>query len=169
MAREHARRLRWCVLFASALLVPLLLLLILPSAPSAATTVVTLGFDDGQTTQSQVGPMLASHGMHGIFYINSGEVGTSSYYLKWNQIHDLAAGGSEIGGHTLTHPNLPDLTTEQQRTQICDDRQNLLSQGFSPVVSFAYPYAHYTATTKQLVQECGYTTGRNVGKAGCCG
>jgi hypothetical protein len=161
----HRRRRRRRLVFACAVLA----LLVVPSTVSAAATVVSVEFDDGSQSQYQVRPMLAGHGMHGTFYINSAEVGTSSYYMTWNQLHDLAADGNEIGGHTLTHVNLPDLPADQQRTQICDDRANLLGQGFSPVVSFAYPYGRSTPVTKSIVQGCGYTTGRDAGGLGCCG
>jgi hypothetical protein len=164
-ANDRRSRFRWRLVLASAVFV----VLIVPRPARAGTTVVTLGFDDGDATQYQVRPILAAHGMHATFYINSGEVGSSSYYMPWSQIHDLAADGNEIGGHTLTHANLPDLTDDQQRTQICDDRSNLLNQGFSPVVSFAYPYGHYTSTTQSIVQGCGYTSGRRVGGLICCG
>jgi peptidoglycan/xylan/chitin deacetylase (PgdA/CDA1 family) len=160
--RDWRSRHGWLLALSSVVVV-----LIMPSA--ARATVVTLGFDDGDRTQYQVGPILASHGMHATFYINSGEVGSSSYYMTWSQIHDLAADGNEIAGHTLTHPNLTQLTPEEQRRQICDDRTNLLNQGFSPVVSFAYPYDKYNSTTTSIVQECGYTTGRRVGGLDCCG
>ena len=42
-----------------------------------AETVVSLTFDDGIATQYNLArPLLASHGMHGTFFINSGNVGT---------------------------------------------------------------------------------------------
>ena len=41
--------------------------------------------------------------MHGTFYLNSGRLGTNSYYMTWDQIADLAADGNEIGGHTVDH------------------------------------------------------------------
>jgi Polysaccharide deacetylase len=145
------------------------LLLLVPSAARAGTTVVTLGFDDGDQTQYQVRPILAGHKMHATFYINSGEVGSGPYYMTWSQIHDFAADGNEIAGHSLTHPFLTQLTPAQQRTEICQDRKNLLNQGFSPVVSFAYPYDKFTSTTKSIVKECGYSTGRRAGGLGCCG
>jgi hypothetical protein len=145
------------------------LLLFVPSAARAGTTVVTLGFDDGDATQYQVRPMLAGHRMHGTFYINSGEVGSGPYYMTWSQIHDIAADGNEIGGHTLTHPDLALLTADQQRTQICQDRKALIGQGFSPVVSFAYPFDRFTSTTRSIVRECGYATGRRAGGLDCCG
>ena len=63
-------------------------------------TVISLTFDDGIETQYQVLPWLASHGMHGTFFINSGKVGSSSYYMTWPQIHDIAnAGQRDRGPH----------------------------------------------------------------------
>jgi peptidoglycan/xylan/chitin deacetylase (PgdA/CDA1 family) len=134
------------------------------SASAAGTnTLVTLTFDDGSASQYSTLSMLASRGMTGTYYINSALVGSSSYYMTWPQIHALADAGNEIGGHTLHHTNLTrvDLATAQR--EVCDDRQSLLNQGFSPVVSFAYPEAATNATAEQVVQQCGYTTGRGVG------
>jgi hypothetical protein len=101
--------------------------------------------------------------MTGTYYINSAQVGSSSYYMTWPQIHALADAGNEIGGHTLHHTNLTKVDLATAQREVCDDRQNLLNQGFSPVVSFAYPEAATNATVEQVVQQCGYTTGRGVG------
>src|SRR5438094_491664 len=52
-----------------------------------AETVVSLTFDDGIATQYNLaGPLLASHGMHGTFFINSGNVGTDPYFMSWSDI-----------------------------------------------------------------------------------
>src|SRR5207248_3657513 len=48
--------------------------------------------------------------------------------------------------------------SEAQR-QVCDDRSNLIAQGFSPS-SFAYPYARTNASVEGLVQDCGYAVAR---------
>ena len=48
-----------------------------------APTVVTLTFDDAIGSQYAARSMFASHGMHGTFYINSGNVGANSYYMNW--------------------------------------------------------------------------------------
>src|SRR6185436_19773961 len=56
----------------------LLALLALPwiGQARAAQTVVSFTFDDGIKTQAALArPALAAHGMHGTFYINSGNVG----------------------------------------------------------------------------------------------
>jgi peptidoglycan/xylan/chitin deacetylase (PgdA/CDA1 family) len=128
------------------------------------STVVSLTFDDGHASHAATGSMLATRGMAGTYYINSAQVGTSSYYMTWAQIHALADAGSEIGGHTLHHVNLTNVSQATAQTEVCQDRQNLLNQGFSPVASFAYPEAAVNATAKQVVQQCGYATGRGVGR-----
>jgi len=143
----------------------------IPSPAHAATTpaVVSLTFDDGQASQAATSTMLQSRGMAGTYYINSAMVGSSSYYMTWTQIHGLASAGHEIGGHTLHHTNLTTVSASTATTEICDDRKNLLAQGFSPVASFAYPEAAVNSTAETIVKNCGYTNGRGVGGAACGG
>ena len=110
-----------------------------PGSAAPGPTIVSLTFDDGRQTQYSARGPLAAHGLHGTFFINSGDVAstTDGFYMTWAQIHDLAADGNEIGGHSLTHPHLTSLSTDAARHEVCDDRTNLLNQGFAPVQSFA--------------------------------
>ena len=48
-----------------------------PGLASGAQTVVSLTFDDAKASQYQMRPLLASHGMHGTFFIISKAVGES--------------------------------------------------------------------------------------------
>jgi hypothetical protein len=143
------------------------------SATSAAPspTVVSFTFDDGRAVQYSARGPLAAHGMRGTFYVNSGLVASSTggFYMTWAQLQDLAAGGNEITGHSLTHAHLTQLQSANLRQEVCDDRTNLLNHGFSPVLSFAYPYAEYNATVQAMVRECGYTSARTVGSVACSG
>ena len=138
-------------------------------AEAATNTVVSLTFDDGHASQYATRSMLSSRGMVGTYYINSAMVGTSGYYMPWSQIHDLANAGNEIGGHTLHHTNLTTVSTSTATTEVCQDRTNLVNQGFSPVASFAYPEAESNATAEQIVRDCGYSSGRGVGDVACGG
>jgi hypothetical protein len=45
---------------------------------------------------------------------------------------------------------------------VCDDRARLLQLGYE-ATSFAYPFGATDTTAKQIVQECGYSSGRGVG------
>jgi hypothetical protein len=131
----------------------------LPAKALAGPTVVSLTFDDGRATAYAARSILSAHAMHGTFYINSGPVGTDSYYMTWQQIGDIAADGNEIAGHTLDHTVLTQVSTAEATRQVCDDRANLIAHGFNPV-SFAYPEIAYNATVQQIVRDCGYASGR---------
>ena len=110
------------------------------AASARADTVVSLTFDGAEASQAQVKDLLASRGMKGSFFVNSGKVGTSGFYMTWAQVDELAAAGHEIGGRTLTHVSLtdPEVPEAEKRRQVCEDRQNLIARGYDPV-SFAYP------------------------------
>lgn len=132
------------------------------SAALAATdTVVSLTFDDATTDHTLAASMLEARGMRGTFYVNSGRLGLPGY-LTVSQLASLAAAGHEIAGHTVSHADLPTMSEEEQRRQVCNDRTTLLAAGFS-VKSFAYPYGSQNATTRQIAASCGYNSARGVG------
>ncbi len=113
----------------AAIVVPLLGLLGMavlappPAAAATTNTIVSLTFDDGQASQYAVAmSMMKPRGLVGTYYINSAMVGSSGYYMTWPQIHDIAAAGNEIGGHTLHHVNLNNVDAATARTEVCDDR-----------------------------------------------
>lgn len=132
-----------------------------PVRASAATasTVVSLTFDDGRATVYNARSILAAHGMHGTFYVNSAELGSSSFYLTRAQLHDLYSDGNEVGGHDAMHANLVQVDDNEAQRQICYDRNNLLALGY-PVTSFAYPYGAYNASSKSFASSCGYNSAR---------
>ena len=130
-----------------------------PGLASASRTIVSLTFDDGRASQYTMRPLLASHGMNATFYVISNEPDVSTNYLTWQQIHELASDGNEIGGHTLDHYDLTTLDATEAKHQICGDRDALIAHGFSPV-SFAYPYGASTPELEQIVAACGYSSAR---------
>ncbi|HEX9019555.1 MAG TPA: polysaccharide deacetylase family protein [Anaerolineaceae bacterium] len=123
-------------------------------------TIVSITFDDGYADQWAGQSILRLHGMRGTFYIISGRVGQPGY-MTWEQLTALRDQGSEVGGHTITHPNLKTLQGYALRHEICDGRVALMSHGFS-VTSFAYTYGNFDRTTEQVVAECGFNSGRSV-------
>ena len=133
---------------------------------AASPTVVSITFDDGHASQASAAAMLDARGMDGTFYINSGWVGTSSYYLTWQQIHGVKANGHEIGGHTVNHTNLTGVSSATATREVCDDRTNLINQGLGPITSFAYPEAAANSTARSAVASCypnALDSGRGVG------
>ena len=121
--------------------------------------IVSLTFDDGSFDQYAVRSILAEHSMRATFFVNSGAVGVPGY-LNWAQLAELAADGHEVGGHTVDHVRLTTLSASAARRQIADDRQALMSHGFS-VTSFAYPYGDFNTNVEAIVQACGYSSARH--------
>jgi peptidoglycan/xylan/chitin deacetylase (PgdA/CDA1 family) len=126
-----------------------------------ARTVISLTFDDTLADQFQAGDILAARGMRGTFYVNSPRFGTSGY-MTLAQVRALEQAGHEIAGHTLTHANLPTLSDADARTQICNDRAQLLDLGFR-ATSFAYPFGADNGAVQGIVRDCGYNSARDVG------
>jgi peptidoglycan/xylan/chitin deacetylase (PgdA/CDA1 family)/N-acetyl-beta-hexosaminidase len=140
-------------------------LLLAPGSALAAQVVVSLTFDDGWDSQQTAATMLAAHGLKGTFYVNSSNIGQAGY-LTWTQLTTFNGAGNEIGGHTLTHPDLTTLTSTQAQHEICDDRTAIQGHGFV-VPDFAYPYGAYDGNTgsgtldvSSIVKNCGYASGR---------
>jgi peptidoglycan/xylan/chitin deacetylase (PgdA/CDA1 family) len=133
--------------------------LVFPAIAAAGPTIVSLTFDDGSSDQYAVRSMLAQHSLHGTFYINSNNIGSSPAYMTWNQLSDLAADGNEIGGHTLDHVDLTAVSSTEATRQVCTDRQALISHGFT-VTDFAYPFGAENTSVQSIVRGCGYSSAR---------
>ncbi|QWT25428.1 polysaccharide deacetylase family protein [Subtercola sp. PAMC28395] len=144
-----------------------------PTATAAPKpqTVVSLTFDDGNADQQAAANTMAQYKLKGTFFINSGFVGGANYFTVAN-LTSLAAAGNEIGGHTVSHPDLTTLSSDEAKRQVCNDRINLTNWGFTPV-SFAYPYASTNAAVQKIVSDCGYNSARGLGdlrsRFGCAG
>lgn len=134
----------------------------------AATTIVSLTFDDTRADQFSVRPILAAHGMKATFYLNSQRLGMDENWLSVAQVRALVADGHEVGGHTLNHANLAHWPDDVVRKEVCNDRAALLDLGFAPS-SFAFPFGSpqrsspEAASVEAVVRECGYNSARGTG------
>jgi peptidoglycan/xylan/chitin deacetylase (PgdA/CDA1 family) len=127
-----------------------------------ATTVVSLTFDDALAQQLSAAAVLEKHGMRGTFFLNTWRLRTSNVEnMTAAQAKGLQDRGHEIGGHTLDHPHLTTLSSDQQHVEICNDRANLISLGFD-VQNFAYPFGDWNASVRQAVADCRYNSARAI-------
>ncbi|HEY2193844.1 MAG TPA: polysaccharide deacetylase family protein [Actinomycetospora sp.] len=130
-----------------------------PVAASGPTLpIVSLTFDDGLAGQMQYLQTMQQHGLVGTFFINSGAIGQPNYMTRAD-LAQIAASGDEIGGHTVSHPNLTEDAPDETARQICDDRATLHSWGFDPV-SFAYPFGAASPPVEAAARDCGYASAR---------
>ncbi|MDA3629938.1 polysaccharide deacetylase family protein [Saccharopolyspora sp. WRP15-2] len=143
--------------------VVLLVLFLGAPADAAPTprTVVSFTVDDGTASQTAGARILSQHRMRGTFYVVSGSIGQPGY-LSLDDLRGMSAAGHEIGGHTVTHPDLGTIGPDELRREICQDRANLTDWGFR-ATSFAYPFGIADQADEQAVRDCGYNSARITG------
>lgn len=67
----------------------------------------------------------------------------------------LVAQGHGLANHTLTHPNLPTLSQDAQRREICGQRTTLTKRFGTAPRLFRPPYGNWNETTRAAAGECG--------------
>ncbi|MBN1546971.1 MAG: polysaccharide deacetylase family protein [Syntrophaceae bacterium] len=76
--------------------------------------------------------------------------------------HELTTvyGGFEICSHSMTHPYLTDLSTEQLNWELQTSRRILEETFQKPVTGFCYPFNAYNDVVKDAVRRAGYRWAR---------
>jgi peptidoglycan/xylan/chitin deacetylase (PgdA/CDA1 family) len=69
--------------------------------------------------------------------------------LDWESLRCIAARGHEIGGHTLTHPDLAALPPDRLDGEIAGSRRRILETGL-PCVHFAWPFGRFARCTPEV-------------------
>jgi peptidoglycan/xylan/chitin deacetylase (PgdA/CDA1 family) len=121
---------------------------------------VSLTFDDTNANQWDASRVMERFDMLGTFYVNSPRIGQSNR-LTEDQLHAMEAHGHEIGGHTLSHPDLTTKSGDELRREVCDDAQALRDLGFD-ISSFAYPFGRFDDEVIDVIRSC-YRNARDTG------
>ena len=69
-------------------------------------------------------------------------------WLTWDMVRDLHRAGMTVGGHTVTHPILTSLDTDEQRAEISGCRRRIEAEVGAPMAVFAYPAGRFDASTR---------------------
>jgi len=112
---------------------------------------VVLTFDDAFESQWDVVQLLDERGMHGVFFITTGQTRLEDW-----QIQQMAAEGHEIEAHTIHHPDLTSLSDDQLMAELLEPKDFLEGLTGRPVDFFAYPYGLYDDRVIAAVQRAGY-------------
>jgi peptidoglycan/xylan/chitin deacetylase (PgdA/CDA1 family) len=142
--------------------------------PPEATTILTFTFDDANDSLLVAAAILEGNdstppedSYRGTFFIITGQLrrpGDAAGHFTPADVAALAAGGHEIGGHSLNHLDLTALAASdpyELRRQICNDRRALQAIGVEPI-GFAYPKS-LDDGAHEAVAACGYRYARDAG------
>lgn len=75
--------------------------------------------------------------------------------VTWTMLEEMKAGGFEVGGHTLTHPHLPELDDEALRHELWESRARV-KQRLGSCDTFAYPFGEWSDRVAAAAADCGY-------------
>lgn len=135
-----------------------------PSAHASAPTIVSLVFDDGTQDQwTTAFPIMQAHDMQGTFYVITGYISNLSGYMTLPELQSIHSAGDEIAAHTVLHPYLSQVSTDEATREICQSRDTLLDWGF-PATDFAYPHSDVTSIVEGVTRQCGFNSARSDGQ-----
>jgi hypothetical protein len=127
-------------------------------ADAKKMVVVSTSWDDGDRSDLRVAEMLAGHGLAGTFYVPI-EPFRAGRELSAEEVRELAF-GFEIGGHTVSHRSLTDLSYEDQEREVVECKRILEERLGSDVRSFCYPNGLLNQETVRCVEQAGYQGAR---------
>ncbi|MGI5376046.1 polysaccharide deacetylase family protein [Streptomyces sp. CA-251387] len=127
---------------------------------------LVITFDDGFADFADVAvPALAYRRLRCTFYAATGSlegrprretVFPPHPMVSWSQLPELEEQGVEIGAHSHTHRDLDLADPRVAADEVVRSKELLEDFLGHEIRSFAYPYGHFTARLRRVVEECGY-------------
>ena len=120
---------------------------------------ITTSWDDGAPQDLALADLLKKYGIAGTYYIP--RTNRERPVLSAPQIRDLAS-EFEIGGHTIHHLRLDQVSEQVADAEIHESKKWLADVIGREIRSFCYPAGKYTRASVEMVRKAGFTFARTV-------
>jgi peptidoglycan-N-acetylglucosamine deacetylase len=122
--------------------------------------IVTTSWDDGHKLDLKLADLLQKYNIPATFYVSPAcREFSKQDLLSVQEIRSLSE-RFEIGGHTLHHPNLAQVSLDFAIDNIKAGKDMLEAIIGKKLQSFAYPYGAYTEQVQKAVLNLGFTIAR---------
>lgn len=120
----------------------------LQNGSSLSEKLVVITFDDGYADFHRYAfPVLQQYGFTATVFLPTAYIGESPVSFKgkdcltWTEVRELNKHGISFGSHTVTHPQLRELSVRAIEDEIVGSKNTIEEKLGCAVESFAYPYA----------------------------
>jgi peptidoglycan/xylan/chitin deacetylase (PgdA/CDA1 family) len=133
---------------------------------------VVLTFDDGyHNFYRDAFPLLNQNGFCATVFLPTAYIGETPILFKgeacltWSEVSELHRHGIHFGSHTVTHPQLRELSLSGIKDELANSKDAIEQKLGCSVDSFAYPYAFpqtdtdFTQILSNLLRAAGYRNG----------
>jgi peptidoglycan/xylan/chitin deacetylase (PgdA/CDA1 family) len=134
--------------------------------------VAVITFDDGyRDFYCEAFPLLNRYGLSATVFLPTAYIGEIPVAFKgkdcltWAEVRELHRHGIQFGSHTVTHPQLHELSAGKIQEEIVNSKRTIEEKLGSAVDSFAYPYAFPQTDTafknrlRDTLGQAGYRNG----------
>ena len=120
-------------------------------------TIITTSWDDGHPLDLKLSKLLKKYKIEGTMYVPI--TNPENQVIDSSKIKDTAQ-NFEIGGHTLNHSILTELSDEKIDFELRKSKETLEKITGKEIISFCYPRGQYNKKIMKKVKEAGYKGGR---------
>jgi peptidoglycan/xylan/chitin deacetylase (PgdA/CDA1 family) len=126
---------------------------------------VVLTFDDGfQDFAEQAAPMLLRHGFPATVFLPTGWCGRTNAWpgqpawvepqplMDWKTIAELTGKGFDFGGHSVSHPSLTDIPSQQVEQELAECKRTIEAHTGVAPRHFCYPYGKWNDSVRRAVK-----------------
>jgi peptidoglycan/xylan/chitin deacetylase (PgdA/CDA1 family) len=144
----------------------------LRSGTPTASKPVVITFDDGYSDfYREAFPILNRYGFCATVFLPTAYIGDSPTQFKnkdcltWAEVRELSYHGMLFGSHTVTHPQLRELSPAEINHELVNSKKKIEEKLGSAVDSFAYPFAfpqtepEFTKVLRDSLRQAGYQNG----------
>ncbi len=125
---------------------------------------IVITFDDGfYCNYSRAFRILSRFGYTATIFLISEQIRTNgdvieglNSYMSWLEVKEMLKAGFEFGSHTVSHPDLNNLSEEEAFIQAKHSKQKIEEELGEQIYFFCYPFDRFNNSTKNAVASAGY-------------